>query len=432
MTARGEASRFETLPYGVGRLTGGWALLVVALLALVGWGAYAYSRQFVEGKVVTGMRDIGTMGGATWGLYIAFDVYFAGVGFAGITVAALIRLLNLNALRAVARMAELLTVITLILGAFSVLADLGQPLRALINLPLYARPQSPFFGTFTLAIAGFLFGSLVYLYLAGRRDAYLMARYDTPLRPLYRAWAAGYRDTPAQRERHRKTTFWLAIAIIPLLITTHSTLGLVFGLQVGRPGWYSALQAPAFVVLAGVSGVGLLLVIAAILRGYLREEQRLGTGVFRWLGAFLLVLTLAYLYFVVVEVLTAFYAGHHHEQELTQLLLWGAYAPVFWGSVLLLALPAGLLLLQAITGRWNIPALVACGVMVNLAAIGKRYLIVVPSQTHMSLLPYGPGFYAPTWVEYSIIVGLFALGALLYALFVKVFPIMDVPEEGVR
>jgi Ni/Fe-hydrogenase subunit HybB-like protein len=50
----------------------------------------------------------------------------------------------------------------------------------------------------------------------------------------------------------------------------------------------------------------------------------------------------------------------------------------------------------------------------------------------MSLLPYGPGFYAPTWVEYSIIVGLFALGALLYALFVKVFPIMDVPEEGVR
>ena len=30
--------------------------------------------------------------------------------------------------------------------------------------------------------------------------------------------------------------------------------GLVFGLQVGRPGWYSARQAPGFVVLAEAAG----------------------------------------------------------------------------------------------------------------------------------------------------------------------------------
>lgn len=74
---------------------------------------------------------------------------------------------------------------------------------------------------------------------------------------------------------------------------------------------------------------------------------------------------------------------------------------------------------------------VVSGVLVNLAAVGKRLLIVVPSQTHGTLLPYPAGHYAPTWVEYSIILGLFALGTLLYGLFVKVFPIMDVAgEEG--
>jgi hypothetical protein len=33
-------------------------------------------------------------------------------------------------------------------------------------------------------------------------------------------------------------------------------------------------------------------------------------------------------------------------------------------------------------------------------------------------------------VEYSIVVGLFALGTLLYSIFVKVFPIMEI--EGGR
>jgi uncharacterized membrane protein YhdT len=44
------------------------------------------------------------------------------------------------------------------------------------------------------------------------------------------------------------------------------------------------------------------------------------------------------------------------------------------------------------------------------------------------LLPYPPGAYTPTWVELTIILGLFGLGALLYILFTKVFPIMEVKD----
>ncbi len=67
---------------------------------------------------------------------------------------------------------------------------------------------------------------------------------------------------------------------------------------------------------------------------------------------------------------------------------------------------------------------------VNVAAVGKRFLIVVPSQTHGRLLPYETGSYSPTWVEYSIVIGLMALGALAILTFFKVFPIMDVSESG--
>lgn len=479
------ATRVERLPYGIGRFSAGVYALLALLLALVGWGVYAYSRQLAEGMVVTGLRDIGTMGGATWGLYIAFDVYFVGVSFAGISTAALIRLLRLEHLRPVSRMAEVLTVVSLILAAFSVLPDLGQPVRGIINLFRYARPQSPFFGTFTLVISGYLFASLVYLYLDGRRDAALLARVPSPLQGFYRLWAAGYQDTEAERARHHRASLWLAIAILPLLVTAHSTLGFVFGIQGGRPGWFSALQAPAFVVMAGVSGIGLLVVVAALLRRFLGDTERLHEGVFRSLDGMLFVLVVTYLYFMIAELLTMMYAAPEKEAAITEALLAGEYAWLYWSGVGALVL-AGLVLASAWAGElfgvrlwafqpaapWVLGAALAvavvaglfagngrlawlwallaallvvslfplcnrswvasgvvAGILVNWAAVAKRLLIVVPSQTLGPLLPYPPGSYAPTWVEYSVLLGLVALGTLLYTLFVKLFPIMEV-EEG--
>ena len=117
------------LPRGVGQLTRGWRLFMIGTGALVLLGLFAYSREFSQGMTVTGMRNVGTMGGATWGLYITFVVYFVGVSFAGITIAVVIRLLNLTHLRPLARMAELLTVVSLVLGAIAIIVDLGQPLR---------------------------------------------------------------------------------------------------------------------------------------------------------------------------------------------------------------------------------------------------------------------------------------------------------------
>ncbi|MBI4201519.1 MAG: polysulfide reductase NrfD [Chloroflexi bacterium] len=423
------ATRAETrLPYGVGQTGAGFFLLVVVLLALVALGVYAYSRQFIEGEVVTGMRDIGTMGGAAWGLYIAFVVHFVGVSFAGITVAALIRIMNLEHLKPIARMAEALTVVALVLGAFSVLVDLGQPARGIVNLFLYARPYSPFFGTFSLVLSGYLFASLVYLYLEGRRDAALLARKPSRLQGFYRLWAAGYGDTPEERARHDRTAWWLALAVIPLLVTAHSTLGFVFGLQGGAAGWYSALQAPGFVVMAGVSGIGHIIVLAFIARYLLKLQDQITLHAFAWLGNLLWVLVLTYLYLLVVEVLSGVYAAHHHEARVSEALLRGDYAWLFWLAVGMLLVSFLLLFLQFVRRSYSLWAIVVPGVLVGFAGILKRYLIVVPSQTHGRLLPYLTGSYSPSWVEILVIVGLLALGALALVLFFKVFPIMEVPD----
>ena len=421
------ATHETTLPRGVGRLTRGWVIFILAMVAVSVLGWYAYIREFTEGMTVTGMRNVGTMGGATWGLYITFVVYFVGVSFAGITIAAVIRLFNLERLRPLARMAEVLTVVSLVLGAIAIVADLGQPLRGIVNLFRYARPQSPFFGTFTMVIAGYLFASLVYLWISSRRDAAVLAKQPSRLQWLHRFVASGYTDTPAERERHSRATFWMAVSILPMLVIATSTLGFVFGLQGGRPGWYSALQAPAFVVLAGLSGTGLLIVLAAIVRKSMPRDVGLNNYVFSWLGRIMMLLLFVYVYFMITEVLTATYAGIERELRVTEELISGEYSWIFWSAVTLLVLALASLLFQALRSKWNVSWLVAAGIAVNIGALGKRYLIAVPSQTHGQLLPYTEGAgYSPSWIEWAVVASLVAFGALVIGVFMKVLPIVEI------
>jgi molybdopterin-containing oxidoreductase family membrane subunit len=110
-------------------------------------------------------------------------------------------------------------------------------------------------------------------------------------------------------------------------------------------------------------------------------------------------------------------------------MLSGTYAWLFWLSVGLLIISFGLLFVQFTRSKYSILLTVLAGVMVNVAAVAARFLIVVPSQTHGRLLPYEAGTYSPTWVEYGVVVGLLAFGALAIILFFKVFPIMEVEPK---
>jgi Ni/Fe-hydrogenase subunit HybB-like protein len=57
----------------------------------------------------------------------------------------------------------------------------------------------------------------------------------------------------------------------------------------------------------------------------------------------------------------------------------------------------------------------------------ERYLIIVPTLS-MPRLPAAWGHYSPTWVEISISVATFAVMAVLYLIFSKLFPIVSVWE----
>lgn len=399
-----------------------WYVTLAGAFAALGLALFAYSFQLRHGDIVSGLRDPGR-GGAAWALYIAAYVYFVGVSFAGITVASMARIFHLDVLKPLTRIAELLTIVSLCAGALMVLADLGRPLDGLIKLPMLARPSSPFFGTFTLVVSGYLFSSVIYFFVSGRRDAAKMFVLGPRiLKPIYWLWASGYRGTPEEHARHSRTSFWLALTIVPLLIVAHSTLGFIFGIQSGRPGWYSALQAPAFVVMAGVSGTGALIVISLILRRMLKLD--IDDSAIHWLGNFLWILSLVYVYFLIVEELTASYAAPAMDRHVAHEVIAGRYALSYWLMAACLFLtfliPFLLYLLRKKSTGW----IAVAAVLGNVAAVLKRLLIVVPSQTHGSMLASFEGDYVPTWIEWAVVSGAAGLVLIAILLFGAIFPLV--------
>jgi hypothetical protein len=122
----------------------------VLLTALLTVGAYAWVQQAAQGDVVMGLHTIGA-GGVVWGLYVAGDGFFASAEMESVT-----------------RMALPLGIAGLLASLGCVLADLGRPMAAIVNLPLLGRPRSPFFGTFTVVAGASLFATVVHLALASR------------------------------------------------------------------------------------------------------------------------------------------------------------------------------------------------------------------------------------------------------------------------
>lgn len=401
----------------------GILLLIVLPLALIGLGIYGYIQQRVHGDVVTNMRSLGS-GGASWGIYIMSYIFFVGLAIAGVAVATIAHLFKVRDLRQLSRIAEFLAVVALVQAVLCVMADQGRPMSALLNLPRYARVASPFFGSFTLIVGVDIAASLVMLYLGGRGDAAWCGRRSGPLKWMYKVWASGYQGNDRELHRHRKARFWLSLAVFPFVIIAYSTLGFIFGIQGGRPGWFGALRAPSMLVVASISGIGLLGSIGGILHLKLGAREAIPERLFARLGITLGVLLSAFFYIVLVETLTERYVGRKAELRVADSIVFGAYAPAFWAMIGTFGVSLAIVFVQFLRRKPMIGWMIVVGVLVNVGAVLRRFLVIVPAQTHGHNLNYPAGIYYPNLNEVMVLAGIASIGVLAFVVFMRFFPIV--------
>jgi molybdopterin-containing oxidoreductase family membrane subunit len=395
---------------------------VAFLLIVIGWGVYAYSRQLQDGLIVTGMRDR-----ISWGLYITTFVFFIGISHAGTLISAILRVSQARWRTPITRMAEFITLVSLICGALFVIIDLGRPDRVL-NVIRYGRWQSPIIWD-VLAITTYITASTAYLFLPMIPDLALFrdrlaGRVSGWRMWLYNVLSVRWRGTPSQWRSMAAAITTAMILIIPIAVSVHTVVSWIFAMTLREP-WNSTIFGAFFVAGAIFSGVAMLIVVMAILRKVYHLEEYITEKHFVYLGYLLATFSLIMVYGNISEFLTTGYKMSEGTEFHFRQLFLGEFAGFYWFYLLGgLVLPGLLILIPWTRNIWGV---VTASVLVVAAMWVERYFIVV-SGFRVPLMPYEPSAYAPTWVELSVMAAGFALFALLITLFVKIFPIIAVWE----
>lgn len=372
---------------------------VLGVLAIAGVAAWVF--QLINGLGVTGMSN-----GASWGLYITMFMLFVGLSAGGLIVASSASVFHVAEYKKVALPAVVLSTVCICCAGMFILIDLGgiQRVWRIIAGP---NPTSPLVWDMCV-ITIYLIINIVYLV------------FMTSKKP-------GAQDKIAIVSRFA----------LPVAILVHSVTAWIFGLELAKEGWYSAIMAPLFVVSAMDSGLALLLLSLLGLdkSGLFKTDKKLISN----LAGLLAVCVAIDGFLVGCEVLTMVYPGAAGAETFA-IMATGATAPFFWGEVLIgIVVPFAILVFAKNRARMGLVA--AASVCVVLGVLCKRVWLlltsfVVPNVmgapgiiSGSSAAATATGFdvwavtssYAPTPIELVIVVGVISLGALAFMVLMSKF-----------
>lgn len=412
----------------------GWKYFVILIAALAGllWYAQAWAFQLRHGMIVLGIGDWGSGGGIPWGLYVGSFIWWVGIAHGGIIISAAVRLFNLKTYKPVARIAELLTLIALSVAAFYIIVHLGRPDRVVTSmLPSWHRriSSSPLAWDVTVITLYFVL-TATYLILTLRADIHaLRDRLPRQFQPIYRLLLIGYRD--GEHEKVERMAWWLALAVIILapFFLHGGVIPWLFALLPGQPTWFGAAQGPQFLSIALSSAIGGVIVLAYFFRREFHWEELLDDGVFRGLSRWLALFALLFLWLQLQKIITGISIAPESINHATTATV---KEPLYWLAISMVAAALGWFGLQMLfPGLFTVERTVVAAALPVMATLIEKFLFVVEGLMHpvFSLYKGVPGYYAPSWIELSSVVGAFSLVALFFLVVSRIIPLVEVSDD---
>jgi molybdopterin-containing oxidoreductase family membrane subunit len=255
----------------------GW---IAFLLIIMGIGGACYIQQFNYGLGLTGMsRDV------TWGVYIAQFTFLVGVAASGVMVVLPYYLHNFKTFGKITILGEFLAVAAVSMCLMFIIADLGQPLRAM-NVLIHPTPNS------------ILFWDMIVL------NVYLFLN-------IFVGWivlTSEKKEVPPPK--------WIKPFIyvsIPWAASIHTVTAFLYAGLPGRHFWLTAIMAPRFLASAFAGGPALLLVLCLIIKRVTKFDA--GKEAIQKLVTIITYAAIINLFFVGMEFFTAYYSqipGHMH------------------------------------------------------------------------------------------------------------------------
>jgi Ni/Fe-hydrogenase subunit HybB-like protein len=365
-------------------------LWMAALTFIMCCGAFAYSIQLRDGLAVTGMHDK-----VSWGFYISNFAFLVGIAAAAVMLVLPTYVLHdVDFTRAVL-IGEALAVAALIMAIAFVVVDVGGPFRLWHLMPGIGVMNWP---------RSMLAWDILVL------NGYLALNIAIPFYILY----CHYRGQEPVKN------YYVPAVIISILwaISLHLVTAFLFAGLPARPFWHTALMGPRFLATAFTAGPALIILILAAIRRFTEFPITDKT-----LHKLLLVVTVAAqvtLVMLASELFTEFYRHTHHGLS-AKYLFFGleghnALVPWIWTSIALNVLATAALTVHPIRRRLPF-AYVACGALFLAVHLEKGMGTIIPGFIPE---PWGKIVeYTPTWVEFMVGAGIWALGAFVFTVLAK-------------
>ena len=94
-----------------------WSIFFILIILV---GLYALYLQIAKGHIVTGMRD-----NVVWGLFIVNFIFFIGLSYAGAIIGGVLHLAKVPWGKPIVRLAQMMTLISVIVGPIFILLCVG-------------------------------------------------------------------------------------------------------------------------------------------------------------------------------------------------------------------------------------------------------------------------------------------------------------------
>ncbi|NKC32852.1 NrfD/PsrC family molybdoenzyme membrane anchor subunit [Falsiroseomonas selenitidurans] len=372
-----------------------------------------------------------------WGFDLINYVWWIGIANAA-SLFAVVLVLRRHGLRsAVNRFAEAAALAAVAAAAIYPILHLGRPWLFYWTVPYPAATQLwpqfrstlvwDFWGIMSHVVVTFLFWYTGLIPdLATMRDR-AAARGRLGLARIYGFFALGWRGSVQHWARHQAAYRMVAAMVLPMLVSAQTIVALEFATTL-VPEWHQA-RLPLQVVATGLpSGLGVVLALAALLRGGLGLGRYIDDADMDLLAKLTAAAALACGYVYAEALLVAWLEDQATRQAMAA-RAFGAYAGLYWGAALLVVVLPQLLWLKGVRrrARYAVPIGLAAAIGVWL----DRFSLVAGGLLRDHLPRTGP-LYAPSLPEWTLLagtVGLFALMLLVFTRFVPVVSMFETRHE---
>ncbi len=362
-------------------------ILIGGLLAVMGIAFVFWLWQLSFGLGITGMsRDV------SWGFYIAQFTFLVGVAAGGVMVVLPYYLHDYKAFGRITILGEFLAIAAVIMCLMFIIADLGQPMRAL-NVIFYPTPGSV------------LFWDMIVL------NVYLLLNI-----------IVGWNVIEAERNNIKYPGWIKALAIFSIIWAPliHTVTAFLYCGLPGRGFWLTAILAPRFLASAFAAGPALLILLCLIIRRVTKFDP--GREQIQSLAKIVTYAIIINVFFFLCEIFVVFYSRIPSHMDHIKYLFFGlhghgALVPWMWTAMAFMVTSI-ILLVNPVTRKNEAVLAFACVILFIGTWIDKGMGMIsggfVPNPLHHVVE------YAPTIPEIIITLGVWATGFFILTILFKI------------